>query len=127
MRGDNQEHTVFIADDDLFIRDVIKQGLAGLCSVVEVADGKNLIDTYIKCLPDIIFLDVHLPSINGLDLIPRIKQEDPGSFIVMLTSDSTADNVKKAIANGASGFISKPFNKKILLENFYRCPTIQFL
>jgi two-component system, chemotaxis family, chemotaxis protein CheY len=125
MRNDRQDNMVLIADDDQFIREVIIKALSGLCSFVEVADGAQLMDIYKESLPDILFLDVHFPDVSGLDLVPQIKAADNDAYIIMLTAASTAENVQKAVSNGAAGFISKPFDRKTLLTNFHRCPTIK--
>lgn len=125
MRNGRQYHLALIADDDDLIRKTIVNGLAGLCHCVETHEGQLLVETYREHIPDILFLDIHLPDVNGLDLIGRIKAIDKDAYIIMLTADSTAENVKKAISGGAIGFIAKPFEKKTLLTNFYRCPTIK--
>lgn len=125
MRNERNENIALIADDDQFIRDVVRQGLDGFCDCIEVSDGMRLVEVYKDSMPDILFLDVHLPNVNGLDLIPQIKKLDQDAFIIMLTSDSTAENVKNAVHAGAHGFIGKPFNKKTLLKNLHRCPSIK--
>ncbi|MNH45241.1 Luminescence regulatory protein LuxO [compost metagenome] len=56
--------------------------------------------------PTIIFLDINLPDGSGLDALPAIKSSHPQSTIISI---SALDAKEKALANGASYFIGKPF------------------
>ncbi|MBI1327274.1 MAG: response regulator [Alphaproteobacteria bacterium] len=124
MRAGRVQHLALIADDDFFIRNVVMKTLNGLCNFIETHDGAHLIELYKEHMPDIVFLDVHLPHVNGIDLVQKIKKIDPDAFIVMLTSDSTQENLKRSMINGAAGFISKPFIPRTVLANFKRCPFV---
>lgn len=125
MRNGRQNNLALIADDDALVRKALVGSLAELSHCVETDDGQRLVEIYREHIPDILFLDIHLPAVNGLDLIGRIKAIDKDAYIIMLTADSTKDNVKKAISCGASGFMAKPFVKETLMANFHRCPTIR--
>lgn len=115
---------IMIADDDLFIRQLVSKALSDLLTVVEVDDGDEVMDSYKKHQPRAVLLDLHLPNRSGLSLIPEITELDHQACILMLTSDSTAENVQKAKSVGVKGFISKPFDKKTLLDNLQRCGVI---
>lgn len=127
MRGTNKNNVILIADDDLFIRKVITSALDGLVDIVEVTDGADVVAAYEKCMPDIIFLDIHLPNISGLDLIRPIQKVDAGAFIVMVSSDSSTDNAYKIKQRGARAFLGKPFDKGRVMHIFNKCPTIKFM
>jgi two-component system chemotaxis response regulator CheY len=58
---------------------------------------------------DIVFLDINLPDANGLELIERLRSLDPSVFVIMVSGESSLDNVKRSIALGAKGFIVKPY------------------
>lgn len=127
MRSGSPKNIVMIADDDLFIRQIIKKILSDLCVYKEAGDGEDILPLYKKTMPDMVFLDIHLPGITGLELIPQIREVDNEAHIIMITSDSTEDNVRFAKQHGANGFIAKPFNGATLLKLFHRCPTISFV
>ncbi|MGI5309411.1 response regulator [Rheinheimera sp. WS51] len=59
--------------------------------------------------PDIIFLDIELPDGSGLDLLAKIKKVKPECFIIMVSANSTLENVQNSIKLGAATFIVKPF------------------
>lgn len=127
MRGDRNFNLAMIADDDLFIRGLIKTGMGELVRVEEVSDGTLVIDMYKKLLPDILFLDIHLPGAMGLDLLKEILKIDPAAYIIMISADSSQSNVRTAMHYGARGFLTKPFKKERLKLHLNNCPTIKFL
>lgn len=127
MRGQNKNNVVMIADDDLFVRKVIRAALRDFAEVVEVADGADVQACYAKHLPDIVFLDIHLPNISGLEVIRSIRKRDLGAHIVMLSADSCIENVRASRFNGSKGFLTKPFEKKRILQLFNACPTVKFI
>ena len=126
MKIGRKKNIVMIADDDLFIRKLIRAGLGGMAEFIEVDNGADVEKNYVNHEPDILFLDIHLPNKSGMDIISQICAVDNSAYIIMLSSDSSPENVKRAIEMGAKGFMSKPFKKDRLLQYFSDCPTIAF-
>ena len=126
MKGKTTKNVVLVADDDLFVRKVIHAALSDLAEIIEVDDGKDVANAYEKHQPDVVFLDIHLPHISGLELIESIKGLDANAYIIMVSADSSQDNVKAAHAKGSKGFLTKPFTKERILHLFNACPTIKF-
>ncbi len=123
-RATRRENIVIVADDDMYMRMLVKKGLGPDATVIEVADGGDVIETYKKNVPDIIFLDIHMPKIEGNALLEQILKTDPRAYIIMLSADSSRENVKIAVQKGAKGFLTKPFTKERLHEYLAKCPTI---
>lgn len=101
-----------IIDDDFTVRGYLGSTLR-LLGCPDVLETWRDVDVLAACRqhrPDIIFLDIELGSANGLDLIGEILQQRAEQFIVILSGHGTVDNVRVAMANGASGFIVKPFS-----------------
>ena len=65
--------------------------------------------------PDIILLDNHMPDGDGVDCIKTLRRELPKSIILMITTNSDQGVIDKAMANGANGFVIKPFNTQSVL------------
>lgn len=125
MRGTNTKNVIMIADDDLFVRKVIISALPD-AQIVEITDGAEVEKIYREVMPDIVFLDIHLPNISGMDLIHPLLRADQGAYIVMLSADSSEENVKTAKVRGARGFLTKPFEKSRIMHYYTSCPTVKF-
>lgn len=109
---------VIIADDNKFIRYMIKRWLEKDAEVYEVAHGKDVREAYINVRPQIVFLDIHMPGRNGCDVLSDIMDVDPNAFIIMVSSDSIRKNVMSTLISGAKGFISKPFSRETLFRYY---------
>ena len=125
MRDGHASNKVMIADDNTFIRFLVKKLLGPYAEVIEVARGDDVMAAYMEARPDILFLDIHLPGKSGLAVINEIAIKDPESYVVMMSADSMRDNVITAAKAGAKAFITKPFKRATLLKYFRLCPTIE--
>lgn len=118
-------NVILVADDDMFMRSLVKKVLEPHGALTMLEDGKEVADTYLKILPDVVYLDIHLPYKSGIEILEEILSHDPGAYVVMLSSDSVRDNVLHAQKIGAKGFVAKPFSREKLEEFLWNCPTIK--
>ncbi|NVK26137.1 MAG: response regulator [Gammaproteobacteria bacterium] len=101
-----------IVDDVSAVREFMRQSLnhLGAVDVYEASNGQMAIEKYSSNFPDVVFLDIELPDTDGLSILKKIKAIKSDAFVVMISAYSSVDNVKSTIADGASGFIVKPFS-----------------
>jgi len=109
---------VMIVDDTSVMRSLLKQIIKskGFDVVGEAGDGYQALKVFRELKPRVVCLDIEMPEMNGLDVLARIKEEAPLTRVIMITGDTQASSVKKAIAAGADGYIVKPFNGTRVLE-----------
>jgi two-component system chemotaxis response regulator CheY len=115
--------TTLIAEDVELMRRLLRISLLSMnCEILaELPDGESVMEAVKKDRPDVVFLDINLPRMNGLDVLQQLKTYDPEQFVVMVSAHNTTDNIKLSIERGADGFLVKPFtNLKIseMLENY---------
>lgn len=79
-----------------------------------VENSAELFEQIRMHVPYGIFLDVHFPEENGLDILKRLKVECPNVHVVMLTADMTEETHSRAVEYGAEHFIYKPFSEEHL-------------
>lgn len=125
QRKERKDNVLLIADDDSFVRLSLVKLLTGCGDIEEVSAGKEVLSTYLKVNPDILFLDIHMPDQTGLDILPKILEIDPDACIIMLSADSQRQNVLSALDMGAIGFLSKPPNTEKIQEYISQCITIR--
>jgi two-component system chemotaxis response regulator CheY len=84
--------------------------------LLTTADGPQGIELYKKEKPDIVLLDVGLPTISGLEVLKQIKQFDPDAKIIMITGYPSSLMKEEAMSNGAFAFYEKPGVIRVLRE-----------
>ena len=108
---------VLIVDDQADLRTLLTMVLEKEFSVSEAGSGAELQKAFGGDQPDVILLDVKLPDVDGLELLPQIKKRWADTEVIVLTGYGSVDMAVKAIQRGASNFISKPFeNEKLLVD-----------
>ena len=111
LLGRASEKDFIICDDAQLIGMAVKDILTknGYQNVRVVENGEQLYEEIKTKIPYGIFLDIHLPDIDGLDLLNDIKQQNKEIKIIMLTADSSDETKSKAVEYGADAYITKPF------------------
>ena len=110
------KHYILVVDDDQLILYALEKILRNDgYEVVTASTAAQAIEKLSFCPYDLCLLDVNLPDLNGLELMKITKDMCPEIRVVIMTashfdSDKLSENNNKAIANGASHFISKPFD-----------------
>ena len=73
----------------------------------EASDGLEAVQKAQQLQPDLILLDIGLPSLNGIEAALRIKEVSPGSRILFVSENSSQEIVERALSTGAGGYIIK--------------------
>ena len=99
-----------IVDDNSSIRLLLKGVLSelGLNIVAQAANGEEAIRAAKTHQPNVLFLDVNMPILSGLEALPRIREVSPETAVVMVTGDTSRELVQQAAGLGARGYIVKP-------------------
>lgn len=107
--GTSSIHVLVVEDYDPFRRFLIStlQNEWDESDVRVVSDGLEAVREAQRLQPDLILLDIGLPTLNGLDAARRIRTLSPTSKIVFVTEESSADVVQEALNIGASGYVVK--------------------
>jgi len=119
---DNLRHAnkaiILAVDDNPAILQTLNLLLSEQYKVYTLPQPQAIKDVLSRVVPDLFILDCHMPVVHGFELVPLIRShpEHEDTPIVFLTSEGTIDNVSVATTIGASGFIVKPIDEKILLD-----------
>ena len=109
---------IMTADDSVSIRQMVSFTLkdAGY-EVVEAEDGVEALEKLNKQHVDMLFTDLNMPNMDGIELIKQVREHQAYKFmpIIMLTTESQEEKKKEAKASGATGWIVKPFKPEQLL------------
>jgi CheY-like chemotaxis protein len=111
--------TILIADDEPHVVELVRVTLEDdRVRVVDAGDGGAALALAAELEPELIFLDVNLPDINGLEVCRRLRGQPgtTGAHIVMLTAAAQQDDIARGFAAGATHYLTKPFSPVRLLS-----------
>jgi DNA-binding NarL/FixJ family response regulator len=119
MTADSRHIRILAVDDHPLLR----QGIAGLVEsqsdlllVAEAATGREAIQQFRACRPDVTLMDLQMPEMSGLDAMAVIRSEFPDARIIVLTTYTGDVQVKRALKAGARAYLLKNLLHKELLD-----------
>ena len=116
------EQKIVIVDDEAHIRMLIEQTLEDLeddgVEFLTAENGEIALDIIQKENPQLVFLDVMMPKMNGMEVCRRVKKELglDKVFIVLLTAKGQETDRQKGLDVGADVYMTKPFDPEVLLN-----------
>jgi DNA-binding NtrC family response regulator len=114
--GNNMKPIVLVADDDPSILNILKLGLQVKgYEVLTAADGNAALQLVERSHPDLIILDIEMPQLTGIDVLKQIRADWPALPVVIMTAHGTIRLAVEAMKEGATDFITKPFEIEQLL------------
>lgn len=117
-RAEVSGKVVLVVDDEATIRQLVRRMLIDVCIVLEAADGEAALEMAQKYQPDLILMDIMMPKKDGYSACSELKRHPLTESIpiVIFTGLGYELNKKLAEAVGASGYITKPFTSRELLD-----------
>ena len=118
---------ILLIDDSSTMRKIQRRVLSEMnpeYDVVEAGNGKEALEKLKENRPDIVFLDIEMPELSGLDALRAIQELGTETKVVMVTATPTAQNVLAAREGGASGFLVKPVSPKKVAEAIKACKIV---
>lgn len=114
---------LLVVDDHTLFR----RGLTALLArdervtvVAEAADAGEALRHVAQHQPDVVLLDNHLPGVHGIDALPQLLAEQPAPKVLMLTVSEDANDLARALAGGASGYLLKTAEGSELVDAIER-------
>jgi len=110
---------VVIADDHRLLREMLRLTLRqerDIKIVGEAANGLQAIDVISELKPDIVLLDIIMPEMDGIKVLPAIREKSPKTKALMLTAAKDEAKVFKALKAGAKGYLSKDVSISDLIK-----------
>ncbi|APR78209.1 DNA-binding response regulator, LuxR family protein [Minicystis rosea] len=109
---------VFLVDDHGIVRAGIRQLLSAAPDVEvvgEAGDGRKALEALERVPVDVLVLDLHLPRMNGIEILRRAIARSPGLAVLVLSMYADASYVRATLSAGAAGYLSKDASEEELL------------
>lgn len=113
-------YRIMLADDEGIVLNslsfLIEKNFEGQFEVDTAKSGRAAIELAEHFRPDIIFMDIQMPGINGIEAMREIRAFLPSAIFIVLTAYDKFDYAKEAINLGVLEYLNKPFNQKVVVD-----------
>ncbi|MEH7010860.1 response regulator [Neobacillus niacini] len=115
---------ILIVDDEVLERKaltkMINSSFGNVTVIGEAPNGRKAIEMAREHKPDIIFMDIKMPGIDGVQAVKEIKKSDPGIRIIMVSAFNTFEYAKEVMQQGVKEYILKPSRKQDIFDSLIR-------
>ena len=102
--------SIMIVDDEMIVRESLRHWFKKYGHVVETASsGPDALEKLEKSPFEVLFVDMKMPEMSGIELLEKVKEEYPDTIIIIITAYGSIDTAVKAMKIGASDYLLKPF------------------
>ncbi len=109
------KHKILVIDDEEVVLDSCTQVLdGGDCQVTTANNGAEGLKRLEEVQPDLVFLDLKMPGLSGLEVLERIRGKQPLMVVIVITGYATVSSAVEAMKKGAFDFLPKPFTPEEL-------------
>ena len=121
-------YKIMLADDEGIVTDslkfIIDKNFAGECEVESAKTGRSVIELAESFRPDIAFMDIQMPGINGIEAMKEIQKLNSSIIFIVMSAYDKFDYAKEAINLGVLDYLNKPFNKEMIINVLKRAMKI---
>lgn len=113
-------YRIMLADDEGIVLDslkmIIEKNFSDQCQIETAKTGRDVIELAERFRPDIAFMDIQMPGINGIEAIREIQKNNPSVEFIVLSAYDKFDYAKEAINLGVLEYVNKPFSTRVITE-----------
>ncbi len=112
-----------LVDDSAIIRKMVKIALKKVFKgeILEAGDGLEALNVLTMNPIDLIICDINMPNMDGMEFLSRVKETEDFKEIpvIMLSTEQGEEDIKEAMARGASAYLKKPVKPDVLIKTVY--------
>lgn len=113
-------YKIMLADDEGIVLDalsyIIKKSFGGECQICTAKTGRAAIELADEFQPDIVFMDIRMPGINGIEAIRELRQTHRSTVFIVVSAYDDFDYAKESIDLGVMAFLTKPLRRTVATE-----------
>lgn len=109
--------TAMIVEDEKVTNELLSSTFKNFFADVQSSfNGEEALATYNKYKPDVVFVDIIMAGMDGIELSRKIREIDPGQIIIVISASNDIEKISESIEVGVNSFIQKPIDTKKIIE-----------
>ncbi len=109
--------TAMIVEDDKALNDELSGNFRNFFATVQsMLSGEEALVAYNNAKPDVVFIDIIMPGMDGIELSRKIRAIDPSQIIVVISASNDMQKISESIEVGVNSFIQKPIDTKKIID-----------
>jgi YesN/AraC family two-component response regulator len=117
LTSQTKKLTAMIVEDEKVTNELLSSTFKNFFSkVYSCFNGDEALDTYNKIQPDVVFVDVIMAGMDGIDLSRKIREINPTQIIIVISASNDIEKISESIEVGVNSFIQKPIDTKKIIE-----------
>jgi DNA-binding response OmpR family regulator len=101
---------ILVVDDELDLLEILREHFKDHYEIDTACSGLAALTVFAEKRPDVVFLDVHMPGLGGVEVLQRLRRSDPNVPVIMVTANTQMAITEAFLKAGAFGYVPKPFN-----------------
>jgi len=117
LTEETKKLTAMVVEDEVAANEMLSSTFKSFFSdVVSAFDGKQALEMAKKVKPDIIFVDIIMPEMDGIELSRKLREHNANQIIIVISASNDIQKISESIEVGVNSFIQKPIDTKKIIE-----------
>ena len=117
LTEETKKLTAMVVEDEVAANEMLSSTFKSFFSdVVSAFDGKQALEMAKKIKPDIIFVDIIMPEMDGIELSRKLREHNANQIIIVISASNDIQKISESIEVGVNSFIQKPIDTKKIIE-----------
>lgn len=109
--------TAMVVEDEKVANELLSSTFKNFFSEVHSCfNGQEALDTYVEAKPDVIFADIVMPEMDGIELARKIREQNPNQIIIIISASNDMSKISESIEVGVNSFIQKPIDTSKIID-----------
>ncbi len=117
LTEETKKLTAMVVEDEVAANEMLSSTFKSFfADVVSAFDGKQALEMAKKVKPDIIFVDIIMPEMDGIELSRKLREHNANQIIIVISASNDIQKISESIEVGVNSFIQKPIDTKKIIE-----------
>ncbi len=117
LTEETKKLTAMVVEDEVAANEMLSSTFKSFfADVASAFDGKQALEIAKKNKPDIIFVDIIMPEMDGIELSRKLREMNPNQIIIVISASNDIQKISESIEVGVNSFIQKPIDTKKIIE-----------